>query len=208
MGSNTANQLIIFTKAPRIGMVKTRLAQAIGPEEAASAYKELLTEIGKRLASISSATVWYSPADAEMELRPFFPAHWRFRAQAGKNLGDRMRNAFADAFAEGAAKVVIIGSDCPYLLTKDIREAWNELDQKEVVFGPAEDGGYWLVGAKVVHPRLFEEIDWGTETVLQESLRRARELSLRIGLLRILSDIDTAEDWSAYQRSKGSGLQR
>jgi hypothetical protein len=115
-----------------------------------------------------------------------------------------MRNAFSEAFADGAAKVVMIGSDCPYLSVEDIREAWNELDRRELVFGPAEDGGYWLVGAKAVHRELFEGLDWGTETVLQESLRRARQLSLRIGLLKILSDVDTGEDWAAYQRAKGS----
>jgi uncharacterized protein len=91
--------------------------------------------------------------------------------------------------------VVIIGSDCVELASKDIRCAWRELKTHDVVVGPAMDGGYWLIGLRAPRPELFEGIHWSTDAVLGETLQRAKALGLRIQLLRILSDVDTAEDW-------------
>ena len=99
-------------------------------------------------------------------------------------------------------RVVIIGSDCPEVTTGDIRAAWRELRTHDVVLGPATDGGYWLIGLRQTRPELFAGIAWSSETVLAETLRRAKSAGLHIQLLRILADVDTAEDWEAYRRGR------
>ena len=200
------NELLLFAKAPRPGFVKTRLAEglgkeALGKEEACRAYIGLLQVIARSLASLKDVTVCYSPEGAEKELRPFFSAQWGFRRQQGTDLGTRLYHAISTCLGNGAAKVVVIGADCPYVTTDDIESAWRALDQSDVVFGPAQDGGYWLVGMTRPHAALFAGIPWGTSTVLRDSLARAEELRLRTTLLRTLSDIDTAADWRAYLAS-------
>jgi glycosyltransferase A (GT-A) superfamily protein (DUF2064 family) len=109
-----------------------------------------------------------------------------------------MAAAFRDAFAEGATRVVIIGSDCPWLSASDIEAAWDGLSKYDVVLGPAADGGYWLIALKRLHTNLFQRIHWGTHTVLDETTRAARRASLRVLALRLLEDIDTPEQWLAY----------
>jgi len=94
--------------------------------------------------------------------------------------------------------VVIIGSDCPWLSDAEIEQAWNELETHDLVLGPARDGGYWLVGLREPKPAVFDGISWSTETVLEQTLERARGQSLRFLLLRELRDVDTLEDWHAF----------
>lgn len=201
------NELLIFAKAPRPGLVKTRLAETLGQEAACEAYQKLLRTIASNLAALANVTVCYSPADAEHELRPYFPVHWRYRPQQGADLGARLHHAITAAIEQRASKVAVIGSDCPYLNSQDIAQAWESLDKSDVVFGPANDGGYWLVGAKRPHAGLFNRIDWGTNAVLKQSLGRAKHLGLKVALLRKLSDIDTAADWQAFAAASALNLQ-
>ncbi|HVK57585.1 MAG TPA: TIGR04282 family arsenosugar biosynthesis glycosyltransferase, partial [Candidatus Kapabacteria bacterium] len=154
------------------------------------------------LAPLDHGTICFSPDDAESDLRQFFPDHWKFRRQVGGELGARLQNAISESFAGGAASVIVIGSDCPYIQCSDIREASEELESLDVVFGPATDGGYWLVGLNRPAPALFEGISWGTNSVLAESLARAARLNLQVRLLRELSDIDTEQDWKAFLKSQ------
>lgn len=192
------NELLLFAKAPRPGLVKTRLAETIGAQQACHAYQQLLRTIASRIGPFAPVTVCYSPADGADELRHFFPAHWKFRPQGGSNLGERLSNAITTSLLNGACKVAVIGSDCPYLTMDDLAATWNALDDHDVVFGPAVDGGYWLVATNHSHAALFTEIDWGTSAVLQQSLSRAAALNLKVVLLRKLADIDTIADWRAF----------
>ena len=192
------NELLLFAKAPLPGLVKTRLAKSLGKDEACRAYELLLRTIASRLNSIPWVTVCYAPSNSLELLRPFFPSHWRFRPQQGFDLGARLHHAIATSFTAGAAKVAVIGSDCPYLNSDDIAQAWLALDQSDIVFGPALDGGYWLIGTNHPHAKLFDDIDWGTSNVLQQSLARAKSLGLAATLLRELSDIDTQADWQTF----------
>jgi len=112
-----------------------------------------------------------------------------------------MNAAFVEAFREGVNRVVIIGSDCPALTAEDLEQAWRALDTRDVVLGPATDGGYWLIGLREPQSALFERIAWSTSTVLAETIDRAHRTGLRVGQLRQLTDVDTEADWLNYLSS-------
>ena len=113
-------------------------------------------------------------------------------------MGHRLQRAFEAAFASGAERVVIIGSDCPEVAASDIREAWKKLRACDLAVGPASDGGYWLIGLRQSQPQLFQGISWGAETVLADTLQRAKASGLQMHLLRILADVDTEKEWREF----------
>jgi rSAM/selenodomain-associated transferase 1 len=193
-----SNHLIIFVKAPRRGAVKTRLARAIGEEAARGAYEKMVEELVERLASIPTVELRFTPDDAVTEIRQWRRDNWHLRPQGEGDLGQRLERAFADAFANGAQYVAVIGSDCPAITPDDIRSAWTVLETNDVVLGPAQDGGYWLIGLGEPRPALFQTIDWSTDKVLKQTLRRARARNLKVELLRELSDVDTESDWMQF----------
>jgi len=200
-----AHQLIVFVKAPRPGFVKTRLARGLGLDAACQAYRQMADAVLQRIGSLSEVELRFSPDDAEPEIRPWLRPGWTARPQGDGDLGQRMQAAFAEAFAGGADRVALIGSDCPEITSGDIRQAWRELATYDVVLGPATDGGYWLIGLKAPQPALFENISWGSETVLAETLQRAKAAPLRVQLLRILMDIDTQPQWRQWQAGTSPG---
>ena len=171
----------------------------MGPERACAAYRELVAKV---LGAVESFHVElrFTPDDAHEEIAPWLRSNWTTQPQGDGDLGARMNRAFTEAFARGAERVVVIGSDCIELAAKDIRSAFRELKNYELVVGPAVDGGYWLIGLRMPRPELFREIAWSTDEVLGKTLQRAKTLGLRIQLLRILSDVDSEEDW---QRAEG-----
>jgi uncharacterized protein len=190
--------LIIFVKAPRRGTVKTRLARAMGEDAACGAYQKLVDELIKRLSSLSSVELRFTPDDAVTEIRQWQRRDWQVRPQGEGGLGQRLERAFADAFASGAQYVAAIGSDCSAITATDIRLAWTVLQTSDLVIGPARDGGYWLIGLREPRPALFQAIDWSTDKVLKQTLSRARSRNLKVELLRELSDVDTESDWLEF----------
>ncbi len=185
--------LIIFTKNPEAGKVKTRLAATLGNEAALSVYVQLLSHT----ASITN----YLPADKFV----FYSSHilqedvWNNKhffkqVQAGSDLGEKMKNAFAATFQKGYNKIVVIGTDCPDLNAGIIMNAFTYLNSHEVVIGPAEDGGYYLLGMKHLYSELFEDINWSTNTVLSETQMKCTALQLNYCLLPVLKDIDEEKD--------------
>jgi rSAM/selenodomain-associated transferase 1 len=192
------NELLVFAKAPRMGFVKTRLAKDLGGEGALQAYRRLLKTVASRIDRIEGGTVCFSPAGSEQELRPYFPAHWSFWEQKGADLGERLRHALAASLGRGAGRIAVIGTDCPYLDSADIEQAWESLEFHDLVLGPANDGGYWLIGLKKLYPELFTEISWGTERVLDQTVAKASGLDLKVRLLRNLPDVDTVLDWQEF----------
>lgn len=191
----SGERLIIFVKAPRAGMVKTRLASAIGAEAACAAYRKLAGELFQRLHALCSVELRFSPDDAANEISQWRRQDWQLQPQGEGDLGMRMARAFDDAFANGARYVVVIGSDCPGIMPTDIESAWIGLRGKDVVIGPARDGGYWLIGLRLAQPALFQGIEWSSDKVLEQTLGRARERDLKVEMLRELSDVDTERDW-------------
>jgi rSAM/selenodomain-associated transferase 1 len=193
-----SNHLIIFVKAPRRGTVKTRLARAIGEEAARAAYEKMVEELIERLVPLTSVELRFAPDDAITEITRWRRRDWSLRPQGEGDLGKRLERAFADAFANGAQYVAVIGSDCPAIRVEDIQSAWTVLGTNDVVLGPARDGGYWLIGLREPRPTLFQAIDWSTNRVLKQTLRRARARNLAVELLRELSDVDTESDWLKF----------
>ena len=180
--------------------MKTRLAQKIGADAACDAYQKLVRAVLNRIDSIRDVQLRYSPDDAESEVRAWLRRSWTLAPQGSGDLGERLTRAFAESFADGARRVVIIGSDCPWLSHEDIEQAWNDLETHDLVVGPAHDGGYWLIGLREPKPELFTGISWSTGLVLEQTLKIARARGLRFRLLRELRDVDTLGDWYAFLR--------
>jgi len=187
----------IFAKAPIPGRVKTRLAADVGPSAAAEVYWQMGFKIVATTAGLGYRTVlWFTPADEGAYVREWLEraARLEFRPQAGRDLGTRLTHAFARHFAEGAKRVVIIGTDCPGVSRHLIHQAFTALGRRDVVLGPALDGGYYLVGLAAPQAALFRGISWSTGTVAAQTRTRAHSLGLSCHLLRPLRDVDTARD--------------
>ncbi|MBI2925144.1 MAG: TIGR04282 family arsenosugar biosynthesis glycosyltransferase [Verrucomicrobia bacterium] len=198
-------QLIIFVKAPRPGAVKTRLAETLGAVAACEAYCRLVESLLSRLASLREVELRFTPDDAGAEIKRWLGPGWTARPQGTGDLGTRLEAAFVEAFARGAERVVIIGSDCPRVTVEDVQAAWRALEEHDVVLGPATDGGYWLIGLRSRQRELFDGIAWSTSRVLAQTLARAQAAGLRVQRLRELSDVDTAEDWRGFLASSSPG---
>jgi rSAM/selenodomain-associated transferase 1 len=187
--------VLIFQKNEVLGKVKTRLAAGVGEEQALEIYRQLLDKTYLALRDISfSITTYFS------EFIPENPIHSAENklVQLGQDLGERMKNAFAENFESGMEKVVLIGTDCPSLEGIHLSQAFEALDQSDLVLGPARDGGYYMIGMKRRADFLFEGITWSTELVLSQTLALAAEQGLQTSLLPVLEDIDTLEDWERY----------
>ena len=191
-------KLIVFLKAPRLGTVKTRLAAEIGPQSALEAYLALAKRLIGNLSRLANVELRFTPDDAEPEFQAWLRPGWQCRPQGPGTLGEKLAFVLDEAFALGAWRVVIIGSDCPYLDANDIQLAWTALKYHDLVLGPATDGGYWLIGLRRPCSQLFARIPWSTGAVLRTTLRRARMADLKVKLLRRLSDVDTAADWRQF----------
>ncbi|MEM6718594.1 MAG: TIGR04282 family arsenosugar biosynthesis glycosyltransferase [Bacteroidota bacterium] len=188
--------LMTFTRNPELGKVKTRLAQGIGEKAALEVYIKLLEHTETVLQQIETdKCVWYSVAVHKNDL--WDDAIYQKKAQFGNDLGERMRNAFKDAFDNHYEKVIIIGSDLYDLQPKHINEAIAALDTNDIVLGPAKDGGYYLLGMKTLQEEAFLPKDWGKENVLHDTLNDLN--TGKIYLLEALNDIDYAEDLVPYQ---------
>lgn len=179
--------------------MKTRLAAALGSEDAAAVYRAIaegvvagtLPEAGEY-----ERLVFYDPPDAGERIRAWLPAG-RLRKQGTGDVGARMADAFARCFARGASRVAIVGSDAPAVGRAEAREAFAALAAHDVVLGPARDGGYWLVGLRAPRPTLFEGVSWSTAAVLRETLERAAADGLSVARLGLRRDVDTVEDLRA-----------
>lgn len=192
---NSSRVLIIFVKNPIPGKCKTRLAKTIGDVAATEVYKVLLRHtalITEPLNTIKE--VYYSDF---IEADDMFQGNFVKKVQEGTHLGEKMKNAFAKAFQQGFQQVVIIGSDLLDITTDDINEAFSVLETYDYVIGPAEDGGYYLLGMNKFNPTLFENKDWGSNTVLQETLMDLKNEN--IALLDERNDIDTFEDLQEFK---------
>lgn len=186
--------IIIFVRNPELGKVKTRLAATVGDETALDIYKQLLAHTLK-VADTSDADKFVFYHDQIQQDDIWNKKGFYKKLQTGHSLGDKMNNAFASVFNEGYARVIIIGSDCLLLNTTIIDNAFADLQDKDTVIGPAKDGGYYLLGMKQIHAFLFENKAWSTNTVFSESLKDLQAHELTIGILPVLTDVDTEDDW-------------
>ena len=193
--------LIIFVRNPELGKVKTRLAAGIGNEETLKAYQFLLTHTYALIKDCSyKVYVYYHDKIWQDDL--WQGGQIRKIIQEGASLGERMANAFARVFEDGYDEVVIIGSDCYELTAKIIEEAFHSVKKKDVVIGPAKDGGYYLLGMRAPFKDLFQNIPWSSNTVFEESMEQIHQNNYSVHLLPVLNDVDEAKDITfEYQKS-------
>jgi len=186
----TDTLVIVFVKNIKLGTVKTRLAKTIGDFGAFEVYSELvkITEQATEQLDIDKR-IYFSNAVVDSKWKNDFKT-----VQEGVDLGERMLNAFKDGFDAGYKKIVLIGSDLPDINETHIRKGVKALNENEVVFGPAEDGGYYLIGLSKMEESIFINKPWSQPSLLNETLQELQRLNVSVGTLEPLNDIDTYED--------------
>ena len=196
--------IIMFVRLPERGSVKTRLARALDEEATLGLYdrfvRDLLTTLHEGRFDIR---ICYYPPDAGEEVAGWLGRERRYVSQRGRDLGERLANAFTDAFADGFHRVVIIGSDSPDLpvaILKDALKFLKTTDASDAVIGPANDGGYYLIGFRSERflGTVFEGIEWGTERVFARTLDIFAEAGWRVHVLPRWRDVDTMDDLKAF----------
>jgi len=202
------SHVIVFTRYPEPGETKTRLIPRLGAGGAAELQRRMAERAISRVRELAktrpiSIEVRYQGGD------PFLMSQWLgsdilYLEQEGNDLGERMLTAFVEAFHNGAESVLLMGTDCPGMSAPILEKGFQELDRSDLVFGPAEDGGYYLIGLKRVCPDLFFNVPWGTEKVLERTLEIARLQGLRTVLVDRLHDVDRPEDLHVWKSIEGS----
>lgn len=183
----TPLSLIVMAKVPELGKVKTRLAAGIGESQALNVYERLLAHtLTEAKRSGMHVAIHQTPSDQK---HPAF-AGFATADQPDGSLGERM----AQAFAQQELPALMVGTDCPGLTAELLQSAAAALETYEVVLGPANDGGYYLIGVRQAHVWLFESMPWSTERVLEETIGRCRQHGVSYFLLPERIDIDTFDD--------------
>lgn len=194
--SNTA--LIVFIKYPEEGQVKTRLALEAGNEKALKIYKTLLGYTCAVVEALNEIDVKFYinelPAKEEFLGRKISD----FGIQLSGDLGYKMQSALSDEI-HNYDHAIIIGSDCPEISADLIQLARSKLTTFDLVIGPSNDGGYYLLGLNVVYNYLFENIQWSSDSVALVTIKRSLSMGLRVFLLPPLDDVDYMKDWIKYK---------
>ena len=183
--------VLIFTKNALYGKVKTRLAKSIGDDLAFEVFGAISSHTRRIFVNKPGIdTHVYLSESLHSEEWSSFPR----KLQIGSDLGERMSNAFVNAFDDGYTDVIGIGTDLPEINAPLIDAAFEELNEVDVVLGPAIDGGYYLIGMTRFHPELFEGIEWSKESVLRDTLAKTKSKCLTVRKLPTMNDVDTVED--------------
>ena len=186
----TKNLVIVFVKNTKLGSVKTRLAKTIGDFAALEVYKALLKVTQNAISGLDADTHIYFSKEIETNTW----TNHKKQLQKGKDLGERMLNAFIDGFNSGYKNIILIGSDLPDISSFHIENGFKSLQKSKVVFGPAEDGGYYLVGMSNLVKDIFCNKPWSQPSLLEETLQELHTLNVSVSKLETLNDIDTYED--------------
>lgn len=205
------NALIVFAKLPEPGKVKTRLARDVGKKRAALIYSLIAKDVIDRVSKSReyNTAIFFDPPEKINEVKDWIGegivesgpgGSGLFFPQEGGSLGERISRAFGKMFSSGADRAVIIGTDCIELTACTIEQAFGALRDYDAVLGPAEDGGYYLLGLSFLTPELFQQIDWSTKFVLEQTIGRIREKGLNYKLLETLRDIDNLNDLNSISK--------
>jgi rSAM/selenodomain-associated transferase 1 len=190
---NNTNALIIIAKHPEKAKVKTRLAGPLSDKKRIMFYMYLVEDTMKRLGGIMGVDtiIAFAPQD---ESEYFAKFKVRLLPLPAGDLGERMFYAFKEVFQQGYKKAALVGVDIPALSDEIIAKAFHLLSESDVVFGPAKDGGYYLIGMKKVIRELFEGVPWSSKETLRKSIEHAQQAHCSVSLTETLSDIDTIDD--------------
>ncbi len=195
----------IMAKVPAPGQVKTRLCPPLTPGQAAALARCLLRDRVEQLGEVAAAepVVAFTPAEAAAELAGLLPAGVRLVPQVGADLGARLDRVLTDLLAEQPAGAIAVDADSPTLPTDYLRQACARLADgaADVVVGPCDDGGYYLIGLRRPAPALFRDIPWSSGAVLERTVARARGLGLGLALLPPWFDVDRGEDLARLRAS-------
>jgi rSAM/selenodomain-associated transferase 2/rSAM/selenodomain-associated transferase 1 len=211
MTAQKRQRLLIFTRYPEPGKTKTRLIPLLGAQGAAELQRQMTELIIVKTSELCawpslSVEVGYEGGN-EILMREWLGPRLSYRPQSLGDLGQRMASGFEEGFLSGIDVAVIIGTDVPGITTDIIQNAFAELKENDLVIGPARDGGYYLIGMgpttfSRANPRLFNEINWGSENVLSQTLQIAKGLGLRVSLLDTLDDVDRPKDLPVWEHAK------
>ena len=188
---------ILFARTPVPGRVKSRLWTHLTPEQACQLHWACTQDTAALLNhALPQLPKWLFLSDAP-NADISLPSGFRCAVQEGADLGERMAAAFTGAFASGARRVVIFGSDSPTLPERIPQQAFDSLDDSDLVLGPTEDGGYYLIGCRRFDPHLFQSVAWSTPRTLQQTLSNAERLAYRVAVLERWFDLD---EWKDVER--------
>ncbi|MDQ7785314.1 MAG: TIGR04283 family arsenosugar biosynthesis glycosyltransferase [Desulfomonilaceae bacterium] len=204
-GTASEQKLIIFTRYPIPGSVKTRLIPVLGRAGAADLHRRMTEYTVHKMRRIGcersiDVEISFDGCHASV-MKQWLGADLVYHPQGDGDLGVRMLNAFRKAFRDGAERTLLVGTDCPELSPGIVERAFIELKNHDLVFGPAADGGYYLIGARRPHPDLFTNVPWGDGEVLSVTLGIAEDQRLSVGFVDTLHDIDRPEDIELWTRS-------
>lgn len=201
-GRERGGALVVMAKAPEKESVMTRLKGCLSDEQRVRLYGNLLASTVYQFGNVPGVDtlVAYWPPSSSSYFRRFglevFP-------QSEGDIGVKMHGVVREALARGYGKAVVVGVDIPGLTRAIVLDAFGLLEQRDIVFGPATDGGYYLVGMKAAHGEVFEGVHWSSEETLRQSMERASALGLSVALLETLDDIDTEEDLKKHPHLMG-----
>ena len=197
------NRLILFTRYPQPGRTKTRLIPYLGAEGAAALQRQMTEYVLTQVRAMTSqfplsVEVRFAGGDVP-RMKAWLGGEWVYQPQGDGDLGDRMSRAAQQGFQAGMERIVVIGSDCPGITPQHLIQAFQQLQQKDLVLGPAVDGGYYLIGLRQAQSALFQNIAWSTSDVFQQTNEIAQQLGLAIAYLERLSDVDHPEDLAIWR---------
>ena len=206
LGKASSRCVLLFTKVPEKGKVKTRLSTHLNDEITLNLYKCFVTDLIESLkVGEYTLVIAFYPVELDDKVISWLGAEHSYTPQVGKHLGKRMENAFKDTFMEGFNEVLVIGSDIPDITPLLINKAFEAFKNHDAVIGPCVDGGYYLIGftKKTFLPDIFKGIKWGTERVFKDTMGVFSKKNYKVYVLPKLRDIDRIEDLKAfYKKSK------
>ena len=194
------NALLVIAKRPAPGQTKTRLTPPLSPEQAARLYEAFLLDTLETVCAVPNVTrlINYAPHDEAAYFAAFAPG-FGLVPQVGADLGERLDHALTHTLTQGFHRAVIMDSDSPTLPACHLEQAFNALDHADVVLGPCEDGGYYLIGLKQPAPHLTRGVQMSTPNVLRDTLALAHDCGLTTALLPMWYDVDTVQELNRLQ---------
>lgn len=192
--------ILIFMKYPEPGRVKTRLSKSIGREQACNIYQKLVRRTLGMVSDFRHANsetdlfLFYYPSESEAQLRKAYPGPWMFTPQISGHLGEKMANAFNHIFTKGYGQAVLIGTDIVDIMTSDIADAFHALNENQAVLGPAQDGGFYLIGLSSINNEIFNFPSWSTPSVFERTFNCFNASAHRVRTLDRRHDIDEKKD--------------
>lgn len=199
--------LIIFTRVPLPGKTKTRLMPFLNGDECAALHTCFLKDIYQKAEKTDAAVfVFYTPEDEKKLLGEILGTEDNFFPQEGEDLGERMKNAIDHVLSEGYEKAILVGTDIPQMEESAWEQAFDALDEYDIVIHPTQDGGYYLIGMKKTYESIWKVERYGTNTVIQDTLSCMKKAGLRVAAGQIYYDVDEKEDlcklWKDIEKNK------